>query len=106
MPDEQSNLNLPAAARRPAGRRRGRRGGRGRSPRPAAGKTSAPAATEEIPPAFPEPETTGETAVHAEHAEAAEHEADTSGDFREPHPEENLEEHAETAPPEESHRAR
>ncbi len=38
MPDEQSNLNLPAAARRPGGRRRGRRGGRGRSPRPAAGK--------------------------------------------------------------------
>ena len=37
MPDEQSNLNLPPAARRPSNRRRGRRGGRGRGrgPRPA-----------------------------------------------------------------------
>jgi hypothetical protein len=30
VPDEQSNLNLPPAARRPNNRRRGRRGGRGR----------------------------------------------------------------------------
>jgi len=36
VPDEQSNLNLPPAARRPNNRRRGRRGGRGRGrgPRP------------------------------------------------------------------------
>ena len=96
MPDEKSNLNQPAAARRPSGRRRGRRGGRGRSPRPAVAK--APVAAEEIPPAFPEPETSGDASVHAE---VAEPEADTSGDFREPHPEEPIEEQAEGAPPEE-----
>ena len=91
MPDEQSNLNLPAAARRPAGRRRGRRGGRGRSPRPAVAKAPT-VPTEEIPPAFPEPEMTGETVGHGEIAEP---ERDTSGDFREPHPEEHHEEHGE-----------
>ncbi len=91
MPDEHSNLNLPAAARRPAGRRRGRRGGRSRTrtPRPAVEKSAAPAG--EIPPA---PEPAEETAVHAAIAEP---EADTSGDFREPHPEET----ADAAPPEE-----
>lgn len=87
MPDEHSNLNPSASARRSSGRRRGRRGGRGRSPRPPAGKV-APA--EEIPTA-PEPV---EEAAH--HAALAEPEADTSGDFREPHPEEP----ADVAPPE------
>jgi hypothetical protein len=49
VPDEQSNLNVPAGAHRPTGRRRGRRGGRGRrAPRPAPENTSA-SAVEEIP---------------------------------------------------------
>jgi len=86
VPDEQSNLNLPASARRPAAntRRRGRRGGRGRSrsPRPAAEKAAAPG---EISPAS---EPAEETAVHPE---TMENETDTSGGFREPHPEEPAE---------------
>lgn len=97
MPDEQSNLNLPAAARRPAagpaGRRRGRRGGRGRSrgPRPTADKSTAVAG--ELPP-HPEP---AEEAVVRNEETIAEPERDTSGDFREPH----LEEPVEAVPPEE-----
>src|SRR5450759_4542561 len=46
VPDENSNLNPAAAARRPSNRRRGRRGGRGRQPRPAPKNATAPAAGE------------------------------------------------------------
>jgi hypothetical protein len=89
VPDEQSNLNMPATPRRsggrPGGRRRGRRGGRGRArgPRPAAEKPEA--AAEELPLA---PEPAGEEALSDAIAEP---ETDTSGDFREPHPEEPFE---------------
>ncbi len=55
MPDEQSNLNLPPAARRPNNRRRGRRGGRGRgrAPRAADESVQTPAGGEVSNP--PEP---------------------------------------------------
>src|ERR1019366_10702479 len=46
VPDENSNLNPPAAVRRPSNRRRGRRGGRGRQPRPAPKNPASPAAGE------------------------------------------------------------
>jgi hypothetical protein len=51
VPDEQSNLNSPASARRPNNRRRGRRGGRGRArvPRPAPGNAAAPNAEDTSP---------------------------------------------------------
>ena len=82
MPDEQSNLNLPASARRSSSRRRGRRGGRGRtrSPRPPVEKSETAAG--EISSA---PEPAEKAAVHDAIAEP---EADPSGGFREPHPEE------------------
>ena len=84
MPDENSNLKSPAPAGRPSGnRRRGRRGGRGRTPRPVVAKAGAPAA-EEISPA---PEAVEQIAPPVETSEHAEHEADSSGDFREPHAE-------------------
>ncbi len=64
MPDEQSNLNLPPAARRPNNRRRGRRGGRGRGrgPRPADESVQTPATGEVSNPA----ETSAETGVTPE----------------------------------------
>ena len=96
MPDEHSNLNSPAAVRRPVGRRRGRRGGRGRTPRPAAGKSTG--AVEEIPSALA---VQPENVVETDHPEFGEPEADTSGDFREPHPEEHPDEHSESAAPQE-----
>jgi len=79
VPDEQSNLNSPAPARRSAGRRRGRRGGRGRArvPRPPVEKQQPTA--EDLPPA---PEPAEEAVVHDAIAEP---EADAGG-FREPHP--------------------
>ena len=85
MPDEHSNLKSPAPAARPGGnRRRGRRGGRGRGPRPVIAKAGAPG-PEEISPA---PETVEPSAPPSEAAEHAEHhEADSSGDYREPHAE-------------------
>src|ERR1035437_3161200 len=46
VPDENSNLNPTAAARRPSNRRRGRRSGRGRPPRPTLKNAAAPAAGE------------------------------------------------------------
>lgn len=79
MPDEHSNLKSPAP--RPGGsRRRGRRGGRGRSPRPIIAKPGAPD-PEKISPAQ---EAAEPIAPPAEHVEP---EADSSGDFREPHAE-------------------
>lgn len=84
MPDEHSNLKSPAPAARAGGnRRRGRRGGRGRSPRPVIAKAGAPG-PEEISPAPEtlEPNAPPEAAEQADH-----HEADSSGDFREPHAE-------------------
>lgn len=81
MPDENSNLNLPASARRPNNnRRRGRRGGRGRGPRPA-GKPAAPG---EISPA---PETAEPTAGGDAPAVPEAVESESPGGFREPHPE-------------------
>jgi hypothetical protein len=81
VPDENSNLNSPAPARRPgASRRRGRRGGRGRDPRPIIAKPGEPD-PEKISPA---PEAAELIAPPAEHVER---EADSSGDFREPHAE-------------------
>jgi len=88
VPDEHSNLNLPSSARRPsarpAGRRRGRRGGRGRprAPRPPGEKPDV--AAEEL---APTPEAAEPGMVH-DAAVEPETEADTSGGFREPHPEE------------------
>jgi hypothetical protein len=84
VPDEHSNLKSPAPAARAGGnRRRGRRGGRGRSPRPVIAKAGAPG-PEEISPAPEtlEPNAPPEAAEQADH-----HEADSSGDFREPHAE-------------------
>ena len=83
MPDEPSNLNPSAAPRRPGpSRRRGRRGGRGRSlgPRPAADPAAAPAPDEVLPAAV------AAAGVPPEMDEA-DADVDTSGDFREPHPE-------------------
>jgi len=91
VPDEQSNLNSPAAGRSPSNRRRGRRGGRGRSrgPRPAPKSGDAPAA-EDISPAPETVESTAapvEAADHGDHGDHAEHEAEASGGFRVPHAE-------------------
>jgi len=92
---------MPAPSRRPGGRpggrRRGRRGGRGRArgPRPAGEKPET--AAEELP-------LTPESAEAAPGPECnMEPETDTSGDFREPHPEEPVESGAhEENPPESS----
>ncbi len=75
VPDENSNLNSPASARR-----RGRRGGRGRDPRPIIAKPGAPDPEKNSP----APEAVELIAPPAEHVE---HEPDSSGDFREPHAE-------------------
>jgi hypothetical protein len=87
VPDEQSNLNSP---RRASGnRRRGRRGGRGRGrgARPATPETpetEAPAAEQTALP----PETVDTTAVAPdESAPHVENEVESTGGFREPHPE-------------------
>ena len=76
VPDEQSNLNLPAAARRPDSRRRGRRGGRGRRPGPRPPAANAPAGdpaaehspdspAHEIAPESAAGEMAGETAIRS-----------------------------------------
>ena len=83
MPDEQSNLKSPAPLRSGGNRRRGRRGGRSRGPHPVTGKPGI-AGAEEISPA---PAALEAVAPPGEAAEHAELEADSSGDFREPHAE-------------------
>ena len=103
MPDEHSNLKAPASAPRAGGnRRRGRRGGRGRGPRPVIAKAGAPGSEEILTaPETGEPSTPpGEAAEHADH-----HEADSSGDFREPHPEAPADFASHETVPEEAHEA-
>ncbi len=87
MPDENSNLNLPAAARRPAARRRGRRGGRGRGPRTGAPKNLA-SGTENSSPAPDSLEPNAPPAEAMDHSEHEEHEPENKGGFRTPHAEE------------------
>ena len=104
MPDEHSNLNLPAAAgSRPSNRRRGRRGGRSRSrgSRPASPPAEAHAG--EISPASEAVEFDAPPAGMPEPADHAEDEAESAGGFREPHPEVPAEFAAHDTEPVETH---
>ena len=97
MPDEQSNLNLPAARRTGGNRRRGRRGGRSRSPRPLTPPTGEPGDVSAAPEAEDPSQLPLEPSASAPTAEAEVHDPDHDADpedsrgFREPHAEEPAE---------------
>ena len=88
MPDEHSNLNMPAPRRTTSNntRRRGRRGGRGRSPRRDAPKGAAPG-PEEISPAAETADVSAAPAEAIEPPPQEEGEAENQGGFRTPHAE-------------------